>query len=154
MKRNSLLIGFLLVFVTFYSQAQNIQEGQYYYSKTVNGTLDEVTENVKEVLKEQGFGIVTELDMHKTLNEKLDLNLKGYRLLGACNPGYAHKTMQKEENIGLFLPCKVLLKEKEGNSVEVVAVDPSKLMQMLGNKELDPIAKEVTILFKKAMEQL
>ena len=81
---------------------------------------------MKASLKEQGFGIITEIDMHSTLEEKLgDVDMKPYRILGACNPKYAYQTLQKEENIGLFLPCKVLIKQTDENRCDVVMVNPS-----------------------------
>lgn len=127
----------------------------YYYSKTISGSLDEVTMQVKEVLKEQGFGIVSEMDMHKTLNEKVEgANVKPYRLLGACNPKFAYDVIQKEGNIGLFLPCKVLLKEKAGNEIEVVMVNPTVMIDIVDNPELDGIADEVTKRFEKAIKNL
>jgi uncharacterized protein (DUF302 family) len=110
---------------------------------------------VKESLKEQEFGIMTEIDMDKKLSEKLDnIDVKYYRILGACNPEFAYKTMQIEENIGLFLPCKVLIKQVNENSTEIVMVNPSALMQMLGNDQLVVVAEEVTERFRKALEAL
>lgn len=154
MKTKQLIAMLIITFLSVSAFSQEVEKGDYYYSKTLKGNLEEVTPKVKEALKDQGFGIVTEIDMHKTLKEKLDVDVMGYRILGACNAKYAYETLQKEENIGVFLPCKVLLKEIEENKVEVVAVDPAKLMKMLGNKDLEPIADEVSVLFKKALEQL
>ena len=155
MKTKQLFLGILLTAFSLsaFSQ-QNITEEKYYFSKTLKGDLETVTDKVKTALKDQGFGIVTEIDMHKTLKEKLDVSMAGYRILGACNAKFAYKTVQKEENIGVFLPCKVLLKEKENNTVEVVAVNPARLMSMLGNDDLKPISEEVADLFKEALKQL
>ena len=155
MKTQTIIAGLLLTFISLTAVSQNnVAEESYYYSKTVKGDLENVTKKVKTALKDQKFAIVTEIDMHKTLEEKLDVKMKGYRILGACNANFAYQTVQKEENIGVFLPCKVLLKEKENNTVEVVAVNPEQLMKMLGNEELEPISKEVAERFKKALEQL
>ena len=117
--------------------------------------MDEVTDRVKAVLKEQGFGIITEIDMHEKLEEKLGkVDVKPYRILGACNPGFALQTLKVEENIGLFLPCKVLIKQVDRDKMEVVMVDPSALMRILGNDELVSIADEVTVKFRKALEAI
>lgn len=133
---------------------QPVQEERYYFSKTMEGTVEQATQRVKAALQDQGFGIVTEIDMHKTLNEKLGKEMDTYRILGACNAKFAWETLQKEENIGVFLPCKVLIKEAEGDRVEVVAVNPSKLMKMLDNPELEGVADQVTRRFKDALHQL
>ncbi len=127
----------------------------YYFSKTVNGTFEEVTALVKSKLKEEKFGVITEIDMDKKLAEKLEgVEIKPYKILGVCNPGFANQTLQKEENIGLFLPCKMLIKEIDDATVEVVMVNPSELMKMIGNKELLSLADEVTKRFKKVMDSL
>ncbi len=133
---------------------QPVQKERYYFSKTMEGTVEQATQRVKAALQDQGFGIVTEIDMHKTLNEKLGKEMETYRILGACNAKFAWETLQKEENIGVFLPCKVLIKEAEGDRVEVVAVNPSKLMKMLDNPELEGVADQVTRRFKDALHQL
>jgi uncharacterized protein (DUF302 family) len=155
MKTQQIIIGLMLILFSLSAMSQKeITEKDYYFSKTVKGNMEEVTDKVKSSLKDQGFGIVTEIDMHKTLKEKLDVKMNGYRILGACNAKYAHNTIQKEDNIGVFLPCKVILKENDNNTVEVVSVNPSKLMKMLGNQDLEPIAEDVTELFRKALQQL
>jgi uncharacterized protein (DUF302 family) len=137
------------------SAQEEVKSEKFYFSKTVEGNVEEVTPKVKSVLKEQGFSVVTEIEMAKTLREKIDgVDMKPYRILGACNAKYAYETIQKEENIGVFLPCKVILKEQDNNMTEVVAVNPSKLMQMLGNEELNAIANDVSTKFKVALENL
>jgi len=143
----------MVMTITAVSQ-ENLRQERFYFSKTLDGTIEEATERVKSALQEQGFGIVTELDMHKTLNEKLDKNMGAYRILGACNAKFAWETLQKEENIGVFLPCKVLIKQQSDNQVEVVAVNPSELMKMLNNPALTGIADKVSQRFKDALSQL
>lgn len=152
MKKIFLLVSVTLLFL-FIATAQETPE--YYFSKTIKASFEETTQKVKEALKAQQFGVITEIAMDKKLAEKLpDVHIEPYLLLGACNPKFAYETMQKEENIGLFLPCKVLIKYKDKNTTEVVMVNPSVLMQMLGNKELNGIADEVTQRFKKALDLL
>ncbi|MBS3775711.1 MAG: DUF302 domain-containing protein [Bacteroidales bacterium] len=155
MKKTSILTGILMVMITIASVAQeNVEKEKFYFSKTLTATMDEATQQVKASLKEEGFGIVTEIDMHKTLEEKLGKTMNTYRILGACNARFAWQTLQKEENIGVFLPCKVLVKDVGGGKTEVVAVNPSQLMEMLNNPELEGIADEVTSRFKNALEKL
>lgn len=134
--------------------ADEITDGQYFMSKKVNGDIQTVEENLKGILKDQGFSVVTEISMDKTLAEKLDVRIMPYRILGVCNAGYAYQTLQVEENIGVFLPCKIILKQVEPETTEVVAVNPSSLMEMLGNDELVKIAGEVTKKFRMVMEEL
>lgn len=145
---------FLLLFSTFTSsQAQ--ESASYYFRTTVESSFDETVIKTKASLKEQGFGIITEIEMDKTLKEKLDnVEMKRYTILGACNPKFAYETLQIEENIGLFLPCKVLVKEISENETEVVMVNPSELMKMLGNDELTGVADKVTRRFQKALNDL
>ncbi len=134
-------------------QAQN--QDQYYFSKTIDASFDETNVQVRIALKEQSFGIITEIEMDKTLKEKLDgVEMKPYTILGACNPKFAYETLQHEENIGLFLPCKVLIKYVSEHQTEVVMVNPSALMKMLGNEELMNVAEEVSKRFQLALDAL
>ena len=146
----------LLSFIIFSTSVSlSAQDNDYYFSKEVNGSFSDVTDKVKKSLKDQGFGIITEIEMDKTLKEKLDnVEMQPYRILGACNPKFAYETLQAEENIGLFLPCKVLIKQIDENKSEVVMVNPSALMKMLGNEALIPVADEVTKRFKKALADI
>nr|NQU90266.1 DUF302 domain-containing protein [Bacteroidota bacterium] len=145
-----------LLIIVFAIQSLSAQEHQkFYFNKTVKGSFEDVTSKVKSLLKEQGFGVITEIDMDVTLKEKLqDVEMKPYKILGVCNPSFAYQTLQIEENIGLFLPCKVLVKEMGNGSIEVVMVNPSALMKMLGNTELEKIAQKVTDKFLIALENL
>ena len=154
MKHLRILIPlFFLVFAVNTLSAQQTKE--YYFSKTVNGTVEEVTAKTKAELKKQGFGVITEIDMDAKLKEKLDnVDLLPYKILGVCNPGFAWKTIQVEENIGLFLPCKVLVKDLGNGQVEVVMVDPAVLMSMLGKEELITVADEVAKKFREALKNI
>ena len=111
-------------------------------------------EKVRRNLKEQGFSVITEIDMDKKLNEKLNTEVKPYKILGACNPGYAFETLQIDNNIGVFLPCKVVVKQLEGNKVEVVSVNPAEMMRMMNNEELTKVAEEVSEKLKTVVEGL
>lgn len=155
MKTRNIFIIAILSFFVLTINAQNNNEVKYYMSKTINVPFEEATQKVKDVLKEQQFGVISEMDMDEKLAEKMpDIKMKKYRMLGACNPSYAYKTMQVEENIGLFLPCKILIKEVDENTTEVVMIDPSAVMGMLGNPELVSVADEVTVRFRNALNDL
>ena len=108
----------------------------------------------KEALKNEGFGVLTEIDMKATLKEKLDIDFHNYRILGACNPPFAYKALLAENKIGTMLPCNIIIQEKEEGLVEVAAVDPKASMMAVGNKDLSEIASQVTQKLKKAMDQI
>lgn len=130
------------------------QSGKYYYSKSVNGTFEEVTQKVKSELKKEGFGILTEVDVKTTLKEKLDVDLYNYLILGACNPPFAYKALQAEDKIGTMLPCNVIVQEREPGKIEVSAVDPVASMQAIENPDLKDIAEEVRKKLRKVIDQL
>lgn len=127
---------------------------EYYFSKTLNLTFDEAITHVTDSLKNEGFGIVSEIRMHEKLKEKLGVDFKQYTILGACNPAYAYKALQVEDKIGTMLPCNVVIQELSGNNVEVAAVNPIASMMAIQNKELAAIANEVTDKLKAVISQL
>ena len=145
-----------IILMIFSLQSLIAQEQEtFYYSKTIEGTFEEVVDKSKHAFKEQGFGVITEVDMDVKLKEKLDnVDIKPYKILGICNPGFAYKTLQIEENIGVFLPCKAIVKDIGEGKIEVVVVDPAALMGMLNKPELVSIANEVSDKFQKALEKL
>ena len=117
---------------------------QYYHSKTVKGkSFREVIELVKGELKAEGFGVVSEIDISETLKNKINVDFRKYIILGACNPHYAYKALQAEDKIGVFLPCNVIVEEREPGVVEVSAVDPVASMVSVGNASLEPLAVEI-----------
>lgn len=128
---------------------------EMFFSKTITADFESVTEKVIAEFKKVGFGVITEIDMDQALKEKLDdVNMKPYKILGVCNPGFAYKALQAESNIGVFLPCKVIVKQLDGNRVEVVASNPAMLMEILDNDDLDKLAKEVAEKMKTAIENI
>jgi uncharacterized protein (DUF302 family) len=152
--RNLKIIIALIMLFSIQSLSAQEQE-HFYFTKTVNGSFDEVTNRMKSLLKEQGFGIITEIDMDLTLKEKLnDIEMRPYKILGVCNPSFAYKTLQIEENIGVFLPCKAIVKDIGKGKIEVVVVNPAALMGMLNKPELVSIANEVSDKFQKALDKL
>ncbi|MFU8859675.1 MAG: DUF302 domain-containing protein [Cyclonatronaceae bacterium] len=126
----------------------------YYISTTFKGSFDEAIEKATEELKKEGFGILTEIDVQETLKKKLDVDFKKYRILGACNPGFAHKALLKEDKIGTMLPCNVIVEEHENGDVEVSAVDPMASMQAVENDGLKEIATQVRDLLEKVIKNV
>lgn len=127
---------------------------KYYFNKTVNGTFEDVIDKVTQRLKEEGFGILTEIDVKETLKKKLDVDFKKYRILGACNPPYAHKALQAEDKIGTMLPCNVIVQEIEAGTIEVAAVNPMASMQAVENEKLNEVANEITAMLENVIEKL
>lgn len=126
----------------------------YYFSKIVNEDFDKAIEKVTSKLKEEGFGVLTEIDVKATLKKKLDVDFKNYKILGACNPPFAYKALQSEDKIGIMLPCNVIVEENNDGKVEVSAVDPVASMQAVKNESLGSIAEEVRSKLKKVIDQL
>jgi uncharacterized protein (DUF302 family) len=126
----------------------------YHFSKTLEGSFEDVKEKVTAALKEKGFGVLTEISINETLKKKLDVDFKPYHILGACNPGYAHKALQAEDKIGLMLPCNVIITEAGEGKFEVSAIDPAASMQAISNDELMNVAGDVQNLLKEVIEEL
>lgn len=126
----------------------------YYYSKILDLPFEKAIERTTAALKEEGFGVLTEIDIKSTLKEKLDVDFKKYQILGACNPPLAHKALSSEDHIGLMLPCNVIVQEQDDGKVEVAAVDPVASMQAVENDELGGVAQEVRDLLKKVINSL
>jgi len=127
----------------------------YYFNKTLKGsTFEEAIEKVTEELKKEGSGVLTEIDVKSTLKKKLDVDFKRYKILGACNPNFAHKALQAEDKIGVFLPCNVIVEEHENGDVEVSAVDPVASMSAVVNDSLGELAGEVQSRLKKVIANL
>jgi uncharacterized protein (DUF302 family) len=121
------------------------QNPQLYISKKVKGSFEEVQKKVEVKLAENNFGIVTHIDMDAKLKEKLNYDQLGtYQIFGICNPALAHEAIKAESNIGVFLPCKIIIRKTAANEFEVASYNPSLMMGMLGNNALNPIAAEVT----------
>lgn len=116
---------------------------KFYINKITGHSFEEAIEKATEELKKEGFGVLTEIDVAATLKKKLDVDFRKYRILGACNPQFAHKALAAEDKIGTMLPCNVIVQELEDGKVEVAAVDPVASMAAVENASLDDIAGEV-----------
>jgi uncharacterized protein (DUF302 family) len=127
---------------------------KYYFSKILNISFDKAIELVTKELAKYGFGILTEIDVKKTLKKKLDVDFKKYKILGACNPPIAYQALKAENKIGTMLPCNVIIQEYSENEVEVSAIDPTASMQAIENPELGKIATEVQRRLKEVINNL
>lgn len=126
----------------------------YHTTKTVNISYEDAINKVTEELKKEGFGILTEIDVKETLKKKLDVDFRKYKILGACNPPLAYKALSTEENIGVMLPCNVIVQEAPDGSTRVSAINPMTSMQSVSNENLAAIASEVSDKLKKVIDNL
>ncbi len=126
----------------------------YYFNKTVNTDFETTIENVTEELKKHGFGVLTEIDVKATFKKKLDIDYPNYRILGACNPGFAHKALEAENKIGTMLPCNVIVRETEDGKIEVAAIDPVASMKAVESDQLETVASQVREQLKEVIEGL
>ncbi|MEL7562190.1 DUF302 domain-containing protein [Dehalogenimonas sp. 4OHTPN] len=126
---------------------------EYGYKRRVTGAFDDVVSKVRAELKKEGFGVITEIDVKKTVKEKLGTDFDNYIILGACNPPFAHKALLAERDIGLFMPCNVIVYEG-GGAVFVSAIRPTLAMSMTGNPALKPLADEVETRLQRAVASI
>ena len=125
----------------------------YYFSKTLDTSFDAAIEKVTAALKEEEFGVLTEIDVKKTLKEKIDVEFRPYRILGACSPPFAHRALAAEDKIGTLLPCNVIVQELP-DGIEVAAVDPKASMMGVDNPALDEIAEEIQKRLRRVIDSL
>lgn len=122
---------------------------------TLKATFDEAMTQVTEALKAEGFGVLTEIDVQKTLKQKIDVDVRRYQILGACNPALAHKALQIDPLVGLMMPCNVVLYEGEtAGVVEVLAINANEAAKALGNPALEDFAVQVTERLDRALKSL
>jgi uncharacterized protein (DUF302 family) len=126
----------------------------YYKAKTVDLSFDEAIQKATEELKKVGFGVLTEIDVKATLKKKIDVDFRNYKILGACNPQFAHKALQAEDKVGVLLPCNVIVQETEDGNVEVAIMNPAEAMSVVKNENLEPIAGEVNKLLESALANI
>ncbi|MDX8339826.1 DUF302 domain-containing protein [Draconibacterium sp. IB214405] len=128
---------------------------KYYFETTIDSDFNSAVEKVKEELKKEGFGVLTEIDIHSTLKAKLDVDFRQYKILGACNPPNAYKALKAEEQIGLMLPCNVVVQESpEPGKITVSAIDPVASMMAVNNTAIEPIAHEIKEKLTHVIRQL
>lgn len=126
----------------------------YYLSKTLNTEFDEAVQLITNALNEEGFGVLSEIDIREKLKEKLDVEFRRYIILGACNPPYAYKALQQEDKIGTMLPCNVIVQELSEDMIEVAAVDPKASMIAVENEQLAKIADDIKEKLGKVISSL
>lgn len=126
---------------------------QYGFSKTVDLSYEQAIEKVTAELKKEGFGVLTSIDVKETLKQKINVDFKKYAILGACNPPIAHKALQTEEELGLLLPCNVIVYEKEGRT-QVSIFDPMVMTWILENDQMKPIATEVQERLQRVLKAI
>ncbi len=126
----------------------------YYFSKTLETSFDEAISRTTEALKKYGFGVLTEIQIHEKLKEKIGVDFQKYTILGACNPPMAYKALQAENKIGTMLPCNVIVQDLGNGMTEVAAVNPVESMKAIENQELGDVALQVTELLRKVIAEL
>jgi uncharacterized protein (DUF302 family) len=126
----------------------------YYLNKITDYQFDEAVDKITMALKDVGFGILTEIDMKATLKNKLDVDRRPYKILGACNPPFAHKSLSMEEKIGILLPCNVVVLENEEGKVEVAIMDPAVAMSVVENPRLESLASVVKEKLELALSNI
>jgi len=127
---------------------------KYYFNTIVSGNFEAIIEKVTELLKKEGFGILTQIDIQQTLKNKLDVNFKKYKILGACNPPFAYEALKQEDKIGTMLPCNIIVQELEPNKIEVAAINPMVSMQAVKNEKLGDIAQQVSKKLENVISNL
>ncbi len=126
---------------------------EYGMSKTVDMPYEKAVEKVTQELAKEGFGVLTTIDVRETMKKKLNVDFRKYVILGACNPPFAHRALQAEEQIGLLLPCNVIVYES-GEKTIVSAFDPMLMTRILDNPEIRPIAQEVKLRLGRVIERV
>ena len=126
----------------------------YYFSKTIKCSFGEALERVAVSLKNEGFGVLTEIDVKETLKKKLDVDFQRYKILGACNPSFAYRALQVENKIGTMLPCNVIVHKIREGEIEIAAVNPIASMKAIENPELSSVAEQVQEKLRRVLDNL
>ena len=126
----------------------------YYLAKTLPIAFDEAVTQVTAALKQEGFGVLSDIDVQATLKMKLGVDTPKYRILGACNPGFAHEALKLENKLGVLLPCNVIVREDTPRQTEIAAIDPVSSMERVGNPKLVAVAEEVRARLQSAIDSL
>jgi len=126
----------------------------YYFSKTVTKDFDVVIENVTSALQKEGFGVLADINIQDTLKNKLGVDFRKYRVLGACNPPFALRALETENKIGTMLPCNVVVQETADGKVEIAAINPVQSMISVENRQLHEITIEIGVKLQKVIDTL
>lgn len=126
----------------------------YGFSVSIEGPFEAAVDKVTAALKQEGFGVLTEIDVAQTIKGKLGLEMAPYKILGACNPGYAHKALTADPDIGLLLPCNVVVRQEAGGRARVSFMDPEAVLGMVGNPQVTAIGQEVRAALERVRATL
>ncbi len=126
----------------------------YYFTKETALGYEQALNKVQEELKKEGFGVITEIDVRETFKKKLNVDFRKYKILGACNPSFAHQALQGESRIGTMLPCNVIVQELEDGHIEVSAINPLESMKSVANPRLEQIGSQVAAKLKTVVERI
>ena len=124
---------------------------KYYFEKNTNYDFDSAVKRIKEELQKEGFGILAEIDMKKTIKEKINVDFTQYKILEACNPPFAYESLKAEANIGIMLPCNIVIRETKDQQTKVAVVNPVSAMQGVKNDKMDAIARQIQTKLKNAL---
>ena len=127
---------------------------KYYYDIKVKDTFERTKEKVTEALSNEGFGVLTEINVKETFKKKLNVDFRPYVILGACNPSFSHQALQSEDKIGTLLPCNVILQQADKGYIEVAAVNPLESMKMINNPEVAGIADIIRQKLENALNNI
>lgn len=149
-------VSFFLLSIIIATQFTMAQENtEYYFTKKIQGSYEQVFQQLEVSVKANGFGIIDQMDMQAKLKEKLGSEvIDTYMILGVCNPNLAFKAIQAEPNIGVFLPCKIVIRRINTHEFEVATINPTLMMGALNNEKLNPVANEVAQSLKAIIENL
>jgi len=126
----------------------------YGFFSHYDGSFEEAVETTTEELKKEGFGVLTEIDVKETLKTKLGLERRPYKILGACNPSFAHQALEREPNIGLLLPCNVVVREEDDGRITIGFMDPEAVLELVNEPDIGEIAKQVRSRLEKVQQAL
>ncbi len=127
---------------------------KYHFNKITDYTFDYAVEKITEELKKEGFGIVAQIDMKKILKEKLNKDFRNYKILEACNPNFAFRSLSAEDKIGIYLPCNIVVQEIDEKTTEIAVVNPVVMMESVENEEMKKIAQEIQAKLLRALAQV
>ena len=126
----------------------------YYYARTIQASFEDAVGRTREALEAEGFGVITEIDVQKTLKTKINVDFRRYLILGACSPAMAYQALQIEDKVGTMLPCNVVVQERSEGTVEIAAIDPEASMQAIENRALTEKAAEVGAKLRSALDRI
>lgn len=126
----------------------------YYISRSTSYSFDEAVDRITQAVKTEGFGILTDIDVQSTLKEKINVDFKKYRILGACNPTFAYEAFQVEDQIGIMMPCNITVIEQDNGHVDISIMDPTAAFNVIENEDLQPFANELKMKLERSLTYL